>query len=125
MDTNTLLTLLTILGGGTGIGSIIVAMSTRKKSKVEATSEIEKASAHLVGVYREDNAELRRECVELKRRVDELEGKVDEQDVCQTSLQAQIRALEAEKQTLIERIEELQKRISSLEDENRRLKGEV
>lgn len=120
-----LLTVLTILGGGTGIGGIIVALSTRRKSKGEATKAIEEAATHLVEQYRMDNMSLRQECVELKAKVDNMECRLDEQDVCQTGLKQQVAVLEAEKRDLMERVTSLQKRIDYLEEENRRLKGEI
>lgn len=122
MNESTLLTILTLLGGGTGISGILVALATRKKSKGEATVAIEQAAAHLVEQYRRDNIDLRAECVELRSKLDNLEGRVDEQDACQTTLKQQINTLEQEKRDLMEQIAALRKRVDELEQENARLR---
>jgi predicted RNase H-like nuclease (RuvC/YqgF family) len=119
----TLLPLLGIIGGGTGVAAIIVAVSSRKKTKADATSIIQAAAAAQVQRTEAEAERWKRECFDLRTEVDVIKGRVDEQDACQTSLKVQLQALEKEKASLLVKVESLKKRVEDLEQENRRLKS--
>lgn len=121
-DLATLLSVVGLVGGGTGIAAIIVAVTSRKKTKADALQVIEAAASAQVTRMREEAESWRGECINLRGEMDTLKGKVEETESCQTILKRQISTLEYEKRTLIEKVEELKKRIDGLEAENLRLK---
>ncbi len=124
IDTTTFLTALTVLAGGSGIAGIIVALSTRKKSKAEAAHIIEQAASDLVSRFRDHNTSLIAECQDLKGKVDTLTVRVDENETCQSQLTFKIEKLEEEKKTLQERVTKLTEQVEALQKENARLKQE-
>ena len=77
LDLSTIITLVTILAGGSGIAGIIVALSTKKKSKADAIKVIEEATSSLIQHYKEDNESVRKECSELKVEVETLTCRLD------------------------------------------------
>ena len=118
-------TILTLVAGTSGIGGILVAVSTRKKTKADAMAVIQQAAANQVLRMEEEATKWKAECHLLRDELEELKSKVDEQDACQTTLQHQISTLEIEKRDLQIKVERLSARIADLEAENRRLKCEV
>jgi FtsZ-binding cell division protein ZapB len=129
LDNQLLITILTLIAGGSGIGGIIISLSTKKKSKAEASKIIEEAAGQLVERYRDHNNSLIQECVglksnteELRREIETLKGRVDENDACQTTLKRQIMDLEIEKRSLTIKIQRLQEQVKALEEENERLR---
>ena len=122
INLETLLPLLGIIGGGTGVAAIIVAVSSRKKTKADATSIIQAAAAAQVERMAAEAERWRNECHELRDKVDLINGRVDEQDACQTTLKSQIGQLEIEKRALLEEVGKLRNRVQLLEEENQRLK---
>jgi chromosome segregation ATPase len=117
IDSSTLLTLLSLFAGGSGIAGIIVALSTRKKGRAEAAKIIEDAAASQVCRMQEEARRWQTECHELRIELELIKGRVDENDACQTTLKHQIEQLQREKRELIARVE-------VLEAENARLKAE-
>ncbi len=118
-------TLLTLIAGTSGIGGILVAISTRRKTKADAMSIVQQAAANQVLRMEEEATKWKEECHLLRDELEDLRGKVDEQDACQTSLKNQVAELEREKRGLLEEVSKLRTRVDQLEAENRRLKCEV
>jgi peptidoglycan hydrolase CwlO-like protein len=117
VDWAILLSVLGIIGGGTGIAAIIVAITSRKKTKADATKIIQEAAAAQVCRMQEEVDRWQAECHELRSDVEELKLKAEETSSCQTSMTLQIEQLQKEKKELIARVE-------VLEAENARLKAE-
>lgn len=115
-------TLLSIVAGTSGIGGILVAISTRRKTKADALSIIQEAAARQVERMEAEATLWKNECHILREELEELRGKVDEQDACQTTLKNQVAELEREKRGLLEEITKLRLRVDDLEAENKRLK---
>jgi cell division protein FtsB len=115
-----LATLIPILGGFvgaiTGIAAIITAISSRKKTKADATKIIQEAAAAQVCRMEQEITRWQNECLELRETLDSVKAKVEENHICQSDLQFQIEALQKEN-------EKLRKRVDELELENRKLKG--
>jgi predicted RNase H-like nuclease (RuvC/YqgF family) len=122
VDLPTLLTVLTLLAGGSGIAGIIVALATRNKSKADATKIIQEAAGELVTSTRTEADRWRKECTELRTEVDTLSGKVDETTACQTMLKGKVETLEWEKKQLTIQVATLTEKVKALEEENKRLK---
>ena len=106
-----------VLGGGTGLAAIIVAISSRKKTKADAANIIQKAAADQVCRMQEEVDRWQHECHELREDVEELKAKAEDTHACQTTMTVQIEQLQKEKKELIARVE-------VLEIENARLKAE-
>jgi predicted RNase H-like nuclease (RuvC/YqgF family) len=106
-----------VIGGGTGIAAIIVAVTSRKKTKADAAKVIQEAAASQVCRMQEEVDRWQTECHELRSEMEELRTRVDENDTCQSTLKIQIEQLQREKRELIKRVE-------ILELENARLKAE-
>ena len=104
IDLQSIITLVGVLAGGSGLASIIIAINTRKKSKASATKIIEEAAASLVETYKRDNEAVRMECSQLKDKVNELTCKLD----------LNVESLEREIDTLREEIKTLKMRNSRL-----------
>jgi predicted nucleic acid-binding Zn-ribbon protein len=118
-------TILSIIAGTSGIGGILVAISTRRKTKADAMSIVQQAAANQVLRMEEEAQRWKNECTTLRDELEEIRGKVDEQDACQTTLKSQVAQLEREKSALLEEVGKLRNRVDQLEAENRRLKCEV
>ena len=115
-------TILGLIAGTSGVGGILVAISTRKKTKADALSIIDQAAANQVLRMQQEAERWHRECQDLRSEVDTLKGRLDEQDACQTTLRVQLSALEREKADLLNKLEQLKRRVEDLEAENQRLK---
>jgi predicted nuclease with TOPRIM domain len=113
-------TLFPILGGAvgaiTGVAAIITAISSRKKTKADATKIIQEAAAAQVCRMELEIEKWQRECFELRETLEAVKVKVEENDICQTDLQYKVEALQREN-------EQLRRRVDELESENRRLRG--
>jgi hypothetical protein len=126
-----ILTFLGVLAGGSGVAGVIIALSTKKKSKAETANIIQEAAGELIEKYRAHNKDLITECVDLKSEMSALAKKVEENSICQGLLTEEIRLLKNDKVLLIDRVKELETRlqehivkIQELENENQRLKKE-
>ena len=117
--------LLAIAAVVSGLGGIITAVATRRKTKADALGIIQTAAANQVLRMEEEATKWKEECHLLRDELEELKGKVDEQDACQTTLQHQILTLQDEKKELQARVAELSHRITELEQENKKLRCEV
>jgi peptidoglycan hydrolase CwlO-like protein len=117
VDWAIILSALGIIGGGTGIAAIIVAITSRKKTKADATKIISEAAGEQVKRLEAEALRWQHECHDLRADVEELKGKAEKTHSCQTLLTEQIEQLQEEKRKFIKRIE-------VLEDENARLKAE-
>ena len=117
VDWAMILSVVGIVGGGTGIAAIIVAITSRKKTKADATKIIQEAAAAQVCRMQEEVERWQTECHSLREEMEVLKGRVDENDTCQSTLKHQIEQLQREKRELIARVE-------VLEAENARLKAE-
>ena len=115
--------LLAIIAGTSGIGGILVAISTRRKTKADALSIIEQAAANQVLRMQQEAEKWQNECHDLRNELETVKGRLDEQDACQTTLRVQVATLEREKADLLNKLEGLKRRIEDLEQENQRLKS--
>ena len=113
-------TLFPILGGAvgaiTGIAAIITAISSRKKTKADATKIIQEAAASQLERMQAEIDRWQHECHDLRTTLEIVKTKVEENDICQTYLQYTVEALQREN-------EQLRRRVDELESENRRLRG--
>lgn len=116
VDWAIILSMLGIIGGGTGIAAIIVAITSRKKTKADATKIIQEAAAAQVCRMQEEVNRWQAECHELRGELNGIRGRVEENESCQTILKVQIEQLQREKKELLYRVE-------VLERENARLRG--
>jgi gas vesicle protein len=105
-----------LVGAITGVAAIITAISSRKKTKADATKIIQEAAAAQVCRMELEIEKWQRECFELRETLEAVKVKVEENHICQSDLQFQIEALQKEN-------EKLRKRVDELELENRKLKG--
>lgn len=115
-------TILSLIAGVSGLGGIIVAMATRRKTKADALSIIQQAAANQVTRMEEEAEKWKTECHLLRDELEDVKGRVDEQDACQTALKNQVAELEREKRGLLEEVSKLRRRVDYLEEENKRLK---
>lgn len=105
-----------LVGAITGVAAIITAVSSRKKTKADATKIIQEAAAAQVCRMELEIEKWQRECFELRDTLENVKKKVDENDICQTDLQYKVERLQHEN-------EQLRRRVDELEAENKRLKG--
>jgi len=77
-DMQTIVTIFTLLAGGSGIAGIIVALSAKKKNKAEASGIIEDAASSLVEQYRKDNIAIRANYDDLKLSMEQCVLEIEE-----------------------------------------------
>jgi len=119
-----LVTIITMIFGGSGVAGIIVALTTRRKSRADALKVIEEAASAQVDRMRIEAETWRNECIGMRKEIAEMECKLEAVDVCQNGLRAKVIELE-EKLVAVETENKMLKaRIVELEKENWRLKNE-
>jgi cell division protein FtsB len=117
IDTATLFPILGgLIGAITGIAAIITAISSRKKTKADATKIIQEAAAAQVCRMELEVAKWQQECFELRDTLEKIKTRVEENHICQSDLEYKVEALQREN-------EQLRRRVDELEAENRKLKG--
>jgi len=106
-ELQTIITIFTLLAGGSGIAGIIVALSAKKKNKADASGVIEKAASSLVEQYRKDNATIRANYDDLKLSMEQCVIEIDE-------LKKKLARFEARHSKLLDAIDRLVHQIRSL-----------
>jgi len=77
-ELQTIITIFTLLAGGSGIAGIIVALNAKKKTKAEASGIIEDAASSLVEQYRKDNITIRANYDDLKLSMEQCVIEIEE-----------------------------------------------
>lgn len=76
MENSTWVVVITsLIAGASGIGAVITAINSKKKSKADALKTIEEATTALIEHYRRDNEEIRGDYNDLK---DSMESCINE-----------------------------------------------
>jgi len=120
-DPHVFWTVIAVLGGGTGIGSIIVALTTRSKAKSESV-KLKAEAAKIIGdSYADLLEEYRKECIQLRQELTCVEAKVDSHGKENMDLRDQMIACEREIAELKEENVRLRDEVAELQRKNRNL----
>lgn len=91
-----IIAIVSALGGLSGVGAVIVAISEKRKKESDAAEVLSSATKELIAPYREDVARYRKELDDCRIKILDLEHTIDIMHVELDGRNSRIRALDAD-----------------------------